>query len=84
MNDPKWRVQYTSPYGDVTWTLPPDAIKALSEAPADVRNAALEAFGSNITILCGAMLKSFGNPAIVETLNIIMREVYEIVERPLG
>ena len=77
----EWQVKYTSPYGEVTWTLPPQAIMALAQAPSPVRDSALEAFGSNLTLLCGAMLKSFGNPAIVETLNLIMREVQEINER---
>ena len=79
--DDNMQVQYDSPYGQLIWTLPQEASDVLSQAPAEVRTMALEAFGSHLTILCGAMLKSFGNPGMVDTVNLIMREMREIVER---
>lgn len=75
------QVSFSSPYGQVTWTLPPDATYALGLASPELRHQTLEAFGSNLTILCGAMLKGFGNPGVVDTLNLIMKEVQELVAR---
>lgn len=74
------RVAFTSPYGHLTWTLPKEAADVLSRTSPELRVQALEAFGSNLTILCGALLKSFGDPGVVETLNLIMGEVREIIE----
>jgi hypothetical protein len=73
------QVTFSSVYGRITWTLPPDATYALGLASPELREQTLEAFGSNLTILCGAMLKGFGNPGVVQTLNLIMQEVQEII-----
>lgn len=75
----RMQARFDSPYGQVIWRLPQDTTDALAHAPPDVREKALEAFGSHLTILCGAMLKSFGNPGMGETLNLIMQELREII-----
>jgi len=73
------QAKFNSPYGQLIWTLPQEAADVLARVSPDLRKRVLEAFGSNLTILSGAMLKSMGNPGMVETLNLIMQEVNDIV-----
>ena len=72
------KVQCRTSAGYLTWTLPAETEAILAQLRPDAQEQLLNAFASNLATLAGAMLAGFGNPAKVETLNMIMREVYEI------
>jgi hypothetical protein len=64
--------------GSLTWTLPPDAVAAMAVMTPEMRQRCLESFSSNLGVVCGAVLRSFGDPGVAETFNLIMREMHEI------
>jgi hypothetical protein len=74
------KVQSRTPAGYLTWTLPVEAEARLSQLRPDMQELVLTSFASNLATLAGAILAGFGNPAKTETLNLIMREVYEVAE----
>ncbi len=76
------KVFFEGDQGSFAWELPPEATAALEAVPAEAREKILSAFGNNIGVFCKALLRAFGNQAKVETLNMIMQEIQEVVVKP--
>jgi hypothetical protein len=75
-------VGFTNGSGSLTWHLPPIALAALSQASPEVREQVYGAFSANIEVFCTALLRSFGSGAKAQTMNLIMHDLKEIVDKP--
>lgn len=80
--EPSRKVIFDHPvYGSLTWTLPDEANAAMARLPIETQTVILKSFGNNIQVLCAAILTCFGDPGMVDTLNMIMGEIATLLDQ---